>query len=612
MAQQVKSADAARLTVRRLGKYETIARIGSGGMAEVYLARQLGPMNFQKLVVVKTIHRHLSAQSRFTEMLLDEARVSALLKHPHVVDIYDLGVAEGTYFIAMEYLAGETLASIIRAGLRSGDRLGIFAALRLIADCANGLHAAHELRTMDGRPLELVHRDVTPGNIIVLYTGQVKLVDFGVAKAQGLAQHQGTLVGKIGYAAPEALLRQPLDRRSDIYSLGIVLWETLTHHRLFKGKSHEEVLQKIDGGWLRPPSELNFDVPEEVDAICMRALARDPNERYRTASEMQSDIEDVLRTTDDRDRLDAIAHFMGRQFAARRRAREELLAQVASDDSRAMEVAVREYHARTATIHSMPAVDDAALSGPVVAPAQPAIAEVTPPEPATLASAVPPRGSAGVAVGEAIVPRPHGSPEGTGVSAGADRPSARRRWFWAAGGGALLAVLVLGVVWPSGGESSATAHPRRVTSTGDSAGDAEGSAAGLAPRAKSAAGGAANAGDADDAADDDPADDDDPGAPLSPDDSHGSERSAAMSAELLYKEGLQLFVQGRSVEAISSYRSAIRRDPSFAAAHRALGLALERTGDTAEAVKALRHYLKLAPHAADAGQIRRRIAALGG
>src|ERR1700759_31535 len=188
----------------KLGRYELITRIGQGGMAEVQLALQRGPAGFEKLVVVKLVHENLATQKTFVDMLLDEARVAALVKHPNVVDIYDLGEADGRYFIAMEDLEGEALLAVLRAG-RDGDRLDVLSTARLIADTAEGLDAAHELRSLAGDPIELVHHDVSLGNTVVLYNGAVKLVDFGVAKASQSTAVRTKVQGKFGYMAPEKL-----------------------------------------------------------------------------------------------------------------------------------------------------------------------------------------------------------------------------------------------------------------------------------------------------------------------------------------------------------------------------------------------------------------------
>ena len=168
---------------RKLGRYELLTRIGQGGMAEVHLAMQRGPAGFEKLVVIKLVHEHLASQQAFVDMLFEEGRLAGMIKHPNVVDIYDLGDADGRYFVAMEYLDGEPLLAVLRRGV-DGDRLDPLSTARVISDAAEGLEAAHRLKSHDGKPLGLVHHDVSLGNIVVLYSGVVKLVDFGVAKAR--------------------------------------------------------------------------------------------------------------------------------------------------------------------------------------------------------------------------------------------------------------------------------------------------------------------------------------------------------------------------------------------------------------------------------------------
>jgi serine/threonine-protein kinase len=311
----------------RLGKYELIARIGKGGMAQVYLARQRGPANFEKVVVVKTIHPHLAEKKSFIDMLLDEARIAALLKHPCVVDIYDLGLDDDTYFIAMEYLSGEPLLSVLRAGRLENKPLDISATCRIIADVADGLHAAHELHDNAGHHLELVHRDVTPGNIVVLYSGQVKIVDFGIAKARGRLTSETDarkLKGKLGYVAPEQIRGQNADRRADIFALGVVMWEALTYRRLFRGTNPGTVLASIVKDKLHPPSSVRREIPPELDAICLRALARDPDERYPTAGELHAEIETFLAASASLQRK-SIAGYMQRVFAKQIEERNRLL-----------------------------------------------------------------------------------------------------------------------------------------------------------------------------------------------------------------------------------------------------------------------------------------------
>jgi serine/threonine-protein kinase len=313
----------------RLGRYELITRIGQGGMAEVQLALQRGPAGFEKLVVVKLVHENLASQRAFVDMLLDEARVAALVKHPNVVDIYDLGEAEGRYFIAMEYLEGEPLLAVLRAG-REGKRLDALSTARLIADTAEGLDAAHELRSMAGQPLELVHHDISLGNIVVLYNGQVKLVDFGVAKASQSASTRTKVQGKFSYMAPEKLQGAPGDRRSDLFSLGCVLWEALTLKRLYKGKDDGETMKQVLEHVVIPPSHVNGDVIPDFDPIVMRTLARDPDDRYATAKELAADLEEVLRKQGYAAKNDLIAKYMQDTFRQHIDARKKLLQEVSS------------------------------------------------------------------------------------------------------------------------------------------------------------------------------------------------------------------------------------------------------------------------------------------
>ena len=316
------------MQLSKLGRYELITRIGQGGMAEVQLAVQRGPAGFEKLVVVKLIHEKLAAEKTFVDMLLDEARVAALVKHPNVVDIYDLGEVDGRYFIAMEYLEGEPLLALLRAG-REGTRLDPLSTARLIADTAEGLDAAHNLRTLAGEPLGLVHHDVSLGNIVVLYNGQVKLVDFGVARATEHAGPSLKVHGKISYMAPEKLRGQPGDRRSDIWSLGVVLWEALTLRRLFRGADERQTMQMVLDYPIPAPSAICKDVPADLDAIVMRALERDVEQRYGTAKELADDL-DACLTSHSYGRTNRIAQFMQSTFGAHIVARRNLMREVAT------------------------------------------------------------------------------------------------------------------------------------------------------------------------------------------------------------------------------------------------------------------------------------------
>jgi len=281
-----------------LGKYHLIKKIAAGGMAEIYLARVSGLAGFEKLVVVKRILPQLSTQNQFIEMFLDEARIAATLQHPNIVQMYDIGAADGNYFIAMEYLHGEDVRSIMR---RLRDRkesgLPLDHAVNIVIGVASGLHYAHEKTAFDGKQLGIVHRDVTPQNVIITFDGAVKLVDFGIAKASNrLGETRfGTLKGKIPYMSPEQCQGRPLDRRSDIYAVGIMLYELTTSSRLYRGESDYDIMKQIVEQPLIPPSVRKPDYSLELEKIVLRALAKDPEERYQTAQDMQADLEHFAR-----------------------------------------------------------------------------------------------------------------------------------------------------------------------------------------------------------------------------------------------------------------------------------------------------------------------------
>jgi serine/threonine-protein kinase len=286
-------------TGSRLGKYELVRRLAVGGMAEIFLARVKAAHGFEKLVVVKRILPQYAEDEDFVRMLLDEARLAATLHHPNVVQVYDMGVDEetGQSFFSMEWVHGQDLRRIVRACLDAQKWLPLEHVLAIATGVAAGLHHAHEQTGLDGRPLEIVHRDVSPSNVLVTYTGSVKLVDFGIAKAtsaQTTTRH-GTLKGKIPYMSPEQCRGERLDRRSDVFSLGTVLWELSTGHRLWKADNELATLSRIANEDPPPPSSRRADYPPELEAIVMRALRRDRDERYQTAQELQLDLEEFAR-----------------------------------------------------------------------------------------------------------------------------------------------------------------------------------------------------------------------------------------------------------------------------------------------------------------------------
>ncbi len=339
--------------IRVLGNYEILMSIGSGGMAEVFLARHAGPMGFEKILVLKCIHPHLAKEKNFVDMFLDEARLAARINDPRVVQIHELGEANGTYFMAMEYLAGETLTTILKTAIRGTATLSPALAARIVADAAAGLHAAHELRDSKGRLLEVVHRDVSHGNIVVLYSGGVKVLDFGVAKARDSLQttSAGERKGKFGYMSPEQVRGDHIDRRSDVFSLGVVLWEALTQQRLFAAENELETVRRVIDGVVPPPSTINKAVKPELDAIVARALAKDRRDRHATAAELSRSLEDYLRTSGSAASTTDLADFMRGAFAERAEKRQQLI-RVGAADGEEPPLADIESRSSTEVVHT--------------------------------------------------------------------------------------------------------------------------------------------------------------------------------------------------------------------------------------------------------------------
>jgi hypothetical protein len=281
----------------QLGKYELVKRLSVGGMAEIFLAKVIGIPGFQKLVVVKRILPQLAYNPEFVTMFLDEARIAATLQHSNIVQTYDVCVVDGNYFIAMEYLHGEDVRSILRTAHKEGRRIPLEQVLQIVIALCSGLHYAHEKEGFDGRPLDIVHCDVSPGNLIVTYEGGVKLVDFGIARAANRAYEtrSGTIKGKLGYISPEQARAEKLDRRTDVFAAGVILYELSLCKKLYKGSSDYEILHEIVEGKIVPPRKIDPTYDEELERIVLRALEKSRDKRYQSANDLQMDLEALAR-----------------------------------------------------------------------------------------------------------------------------------------------------------------------------------------------------------------------------------------------------------------------------------------------------------------------------
>ena len=275
--------------------YQILARLATGGMAEIFLARGIGTTGVERYVVLKRILRDRANDVQLVKMFLDEARLASQLQHPNVAQVYDIGKLGDSYFFTMEYVHGETVRGLLHRARSLRRELPLNVIMTVIAGAAAGLHHAHERLGHDGKPLGIVHRDVSPSNLMVSYEGSVKVVDFGVAKAENRAQEtrSGTVKGKIAYLSPEQCRGGAIDRRSDLFSLGIVFWEMLTVERLYKRNSDFENMTAIVTEAPIPPSTRRPGLAPELDAIVMRLLSKDPNDRYDTADQLVEALEEV-------------------------------------------------------------------------------------------------------------------------------------------------------------------------------------------------------------------------------------------------------------------------------------------------------------------------------
>jgi serine/threonine-protein kinase len=291
---QLKPAVAA---TTMFGRYKLLGRIGEGGMAEVFRALMTGPEGFERELVLKRILPRLSETGDFKTMFIREAKISALLLHPNIVQIYEFGEADGAYFIAMENVQGVTLREALTTLRREQRAMPYLVAADIARQICIGLDYAHTLHGPDGRPLEIVHQDISPTNIMLAYTGTVKILDFGIARAASFAEEEakkGLIKGKVSYLSPEQIHVRPFDARADVFALGVVFHEMLTGRRLFQAKNDIGKMRQLLAAPIAPPSAMNATIPRELDRIVMRALSIDVTQRFQSVADMASDLERTL------------------------------------------------------------------------------------------------------------------------------------------------------------------------------------------------------------------------------------------------------------------------------------------------------------------------------
>ena len=300
------------------GKYYLLERINVGGMAEVFKAKVVGVEGFERIVALKRILPHIAEDEEFITMFIDEAKIAVQLQHANIAQIFDLGKVDDAYFIALEYVQGRDLRGIFDELRKHGQTMPMPQVCYLIMQVCEGLDYAHNKRDAQGRALNLVHRDVSPQNVLIGYEGEVKIIDFGIAKAAGKASktQAGILKGKFGYMSPEQVRGLPIDRRSDIFALGIILYEMLTSQRLFVGESDFSTLEKVRNVEIVPPSSFNSKVPEPLERIVLKALAKDLEDRYQNALDLHDDLQAFLYSVGQFSSRKDLSVWMKRTFSA--------------------------------------------------------------------------------------------------------------------------------------------------------------------------------------------------------------------------------------------------------------------------------------------------------
>ena len=318
----------------KFGKYLLLDKIAVGGMAELYRAMMMGAEGFEKLIAIKKLLSHLTVQENLVGAFVEEAKLAALLQHQNIVQIYDFGSVDGDYFIAMEHLFGKDLRLIMDKSEEKGRPFSLEYVLYVVSRVCEGLHYAHHLKDLEGNALHIIHRDISPPNIFITYDGEVKIVDFGIAKAasQNTETVEGVIKGKVSYMSPEQAGGESIDQRSDIFSTGILLYEMLTGKRMFEGEPLQ-ILPKVREAEFEPLDQVVKDLPPLLYEILHRALAKDPDKRYQSSGEMLSDLEECLHENDFRPTARGLAEYMKGLFEEEIAAEEGTLRETAQIQS---------------------------------------------------------------------------------------------------------------------------------------------------------------------------------------------------------------------------------------------------------------------------------------
>ena len=408
---------------RTFGPYLLLRRLAVGGMAEIYVASTRGLGGFEKLAALKLVHPHLSEDPQFVRMLIDEAKISVLLTHANIAQVFDLGCIDDTYYIAMEFVDGLDVQGLQTAAQHLAQPLPIAVCAYTVAEMLNGLDYAHRKRDASGRPLNIVHRDISPQNVVVSQAGDVKLVDFGIAKSSrqnGEGTEAGVIKGKYFYMSPEQAWGDPTDRRSDVFSTGILLYEMLTGHMLYTGKSVPELIGKVRRAEITPPAALRGDIPEALSEIVMRALEREPSARFQSAIDMGEALRDFLYAADPAFNAAKLGEFVTQVVEAER---VRALAASNADDTRKLRALTREDFVRSESSVLFNLRDAGVLQTRQNAPTKGKKATPSPPPLQPVPSGLPPPAGTRFATGAARLPAAL-------YSEGRSGPGGRRRAAW--------------------------------------------------------------------------------------------------------------------------------------------------------------------------------------